>query len=130
MNSVSSAVGSKVFTTSLLPSSIRLAAVKPEPVSFLKRLSASATAPGSAESNWCLVSPVWSITICVAIVASRLLKGFRTGDAKTGTSLGEAWTNANCPPSFHLPVCGPSQDWIKVKNPDSPAMVRFREGRW
>jgi hypothetical protein len=31
MNRVSSAVGSKVFTTSLLPSSIRLAAVKPEP---------------------------------------------------------------------------------------------------
>src|ERR1700723_1026887 len=79
MNSVSSAVGSKVFTTSLLRSSIRLAAVKPEPVSSLKRLSASATAPGSAESNWCLVSPVWSITICVAILASRLLKRFRTG---------------------------------------------------
>jgi hypothetical protein len=48
MNSVSSAVGSKVFTTSLLPPSILLAAVKPEPVSSLKRLSASATAPGSA----------------------------------------------------------------------------------
>jgi bifunctional non-homologous end joining protein LigD len=25
---------------------------------------------------------------------------------------------------------GPSRDWIKVKNPDSPAMVRAREGRW
>jgi bifunctional non-homologous end joining protein LigD len=25
---------------------------------------------------------------------------------------------------------GPSRDWLKVKNPDSPAMVRFREGRW
>jgi bifunctional non-homologous end joining protein LigD len=25
---------------------------------------------------------------------------------------------------------GPSRDWIKVKNPDSPAIVRFREGRW
>jgi bifunctional non-homologous end joining protein LigD len=25
---------------------------------------------------------------------------------------------------------GPSRDWIKVKNPDSPAMVRYREGRW
>jgi bifunctional non-homologous end joining protein LigD len=24
---------------------------------------------------------------------------------------------------------GPSRDWIKVKNPDSPAMVRHREGR-
>jgi ATP-dependent DNA ligase len=24
----------------------------------------------------------------------------------------------------------PSRDWIKVKNPDSPAMVRHREGRW
>jgi hypothetical protein len=23
---------------------------------------------------------------------------------------------------------GPLRDWIKVKNPDSPAMVRFREG--
>jgi ATP-dependent DNA ligase len=25
---------------------------------------------------------------------------------------------------------GPSRGWIKVKNPDSPAMVRHREGRW
>jgi ATP-dependent DNA ligase len=25
---------------------------------------------------------------------------------------------------------GPSRDWIKVKNPDSPAMVRHRERRW
>jgi bifunctional non-homologous end joining protein LigD len=25
---------------------------------------------------------------------------------------------------------GPSRDWIKVKNPDSPAMVRHREERW
>jgi bifunctional non-homologous end joining protein LigD len=25
---------------------------------------------------------------------------------------------------------GPSGDWIKVKNPDSPAMLRAREGRW
>jgi hypothetical protein len=25
---------------------------------------------------------------------------------------------------------GPSRDWIKVKNPDSPAMIRAREGRW
>jgi bifunctional non-homologous end joining protein LigD len=25
---------------------------------------------------------------------------------------------------------GPSRDWIKVKNPDSPAVLRFREGRW
>jgi bifunctional non-homologous end joining protein LigD len=25
---------------------------------------------------------------------------------------------------------GPSRDWIKVKNPKSPAMVRHREGRW
>jgi bifunctional non-homologous end joining protein LigD len=25
---------------------------------------------------------------------------------------------------------GPSRDWIKVKNPDSPAMVRDREGNW
>jgi bifunctional non-homologous end joining protein LigD len=24
---------------------------------------------------------------------------------------------------------GPSRDWVKVKNPDSPAMVRAREGR-
>jgi bifunctional non-homologous end joining protein LigD len=24
----------------------------------------------------------------------------------------------------------PSWDWIKVKNPDSPAMVRAREERW
>jgi bifunctional non-homologous end joining protein LigD len=25
---------------------------------------------------------------------------------------------------------GPSGDWIKVKNPESPAMVRHRQGRW
>jgi bifunctional non-homologous end joining protein LigD len=25
---------------------------------------------------------------------------------------------------------GPSRDWIKVKNPDSPAMIRAREGEW
>ena len=25
---------------------------------------------------------------------------------------------------------GPSRDWIKVKNPESPAMVRHRDGRW
>lgn len=25
---------------------------------------------------------------------------------------------------------GRSGHWLKVKNPDSPAMVRFREGRW
>jgi bifunctional non-homologous end joining protein LigD len=25
---------------------------------------------------------------------------------------------------------GPSRDWIKVKNPDSPAMIRHREGNW
>jgi bifunctional non-homologous end joining protein LigD len=25
---------------------------------------------------------------------------------------------------------GPSRDWIKIKNPDSPALVRHREGRW
>jgi ATP-dependent DNA ligase len=25
---------------------------------------------------------------------------------------------------------GPSRDWIKVKNPDSPAMVRHRKGAW
>jgi bifunctional non-homologous end joining protein LigD len=25
---------------------------------------------------------------------------------------------------------GPSRDWLKVKNPDGPAMVRHQEGRW
>jgi ATP-dependent DNA ligase len=25
---------------------------------------------------------------------------------------------------------GPSRDWIKVKNPDSPAMIRPREAEW
>jgi bifunctional non-homologous end joining protein LigD len=25
---------------------------------------------------------------------------------------------------------GPSRDWIKVKNPDSPAMIRTREAEW
>ena len=28
-----------------------------------------------------------------------------------------------------LPI-GPSRDWIKVKNPDSPAMIRAREADW
>jgi ATP-dependent DNA ligase len=25
---------------------------------------------------------------------------------------------------------GPSRDWIKVTNPDSPVMVRHKEDRW
>jgi bifunctional non-homologous end joining protein LigD len=25
---------------------------------------------------------------------------------------------------------GPSREWIKVKNPDSPAMIRAREADW
>jgi ATP-dependent DNA ligase len=25
---------------------------------------------------------------------------------------------------------GPSRDWLKIKNPDSPAMVRAREVEW
>jgi ATP-dependent DNA ligase len=25
---------------------------------------------------------------------------------------------------------GPSRDWLKVKNPDSPAMLRVRAGTW
>jgi ATP-dependent DNA ligase len=25
---------------------------------------------------------------------------------------------------------GPSRDWLKVKNPDSPAMIRAREAEW
>jgi bifunctional non-homologous end joining protein LigD len=25
---------------------------------------------------------------------------------------------------------GPTRDWIKVKNPDSPAMIRAREAEW
>jgi bifunctional non-homologous end joining protein LigD len=25
---------------------------------------------------------------------------------------------------------GPSRDWLKVKNPDSPAMVRVGEAEW
>jgi ATP-dependent DNA ligase len=25
---------------------------------------------------------------------------------------------------------GPSRDWVKIKNPDSPAMVRARAGLW
>jgi ATP-dependent DNA ligase len=25
---------------------------------------------------------------------------------------------------------GPSQDWLKMKNPDSPAMIRAREAEW
>jgi bifunctional non-homologous end joining protein LigD len=25
---------------------------------------------------------------------------------------------------------GPSQDWLKIKNPDSPAMIRAREAEW
>jgi bifunctional non-homologous end joining protein LigD len=25
---------------------------------------------------------------------------------------------------------GPSRDWLKVKNPDSPAMIRARKAEW
>jgi bifunctional non-homologous end joining protein LigD len=25
---------------------------------------------------------------------------------------------------------GPSRDWLKVKNPDSPAMIRVRQTEW
>ena len=25
---------------------------------------------------------------------------------------------------------GPARDWLKVKNPDSPAMIRAREAVW
>jgi bifunctional non-homologous end joining protein LigD len=25
---------------------------------------------------------------------------------------------------------GPSKDWLKVKNPDSPAMIRARDAEW
>ena len=25
---------------------------------------------------------------------------------------------------------GPLRDWLKVKNPDSPAMIRAREAEW
>src|SRR5450631_4490573 len=50
MNSVSSAVGSKLLRISLFPSLNRLAAVKPAPVSILKRASACATAAASAGS--------------------------------------------------------------------------------
>jgi ATP-dependent DNA ligase len=25
---------------------------------------------------------------------------------------------------------GPSRDWLKVKNPDSPAMIRARDAEW
>jgi bifunctional non-homologous end joining protein LigD len=25
---------------------------------------------------------------------------------------------------------GPSRDWLKIKNPDSPAMIRAREAEW
>jgi hypothetical protein len=54
VNSVSSAVGSNPFRTSLN----RMAAVKLAPVSSLKRPSASATASASTGSNRCFVSPV------------------------------------------------------------------------
>jgi hypothetical protein len=30
-------------------------------------------------------------------------------------------------PALHV---GPSRDWIKMKNPDGPAMVRAREAEW
>jgi bifunctional non-homologous end joining protein LigD len=25
---------------------------------------------------------------------------------------------------------GPSRDWLKIKNPDGPAMIRAREAEW
>ena len=57
MNSVSSAAGSNFPTTLLCPGPVRSAAVKPAPVSALKRASASAAAAASAGSNWCLCIP-------------------------------------------------------------------------
>jgi hypothetical protein len=38
---------------------------------------------------------------------------------------------ATCDETPRLPYrSGPSKDWIKVKNPDSPAMIRAREAGW
>jgi hypothetical protein len=41
-------------------------------------------------------------------------------------SLADAWADTTTPPYRS----GPSRDWLKMKNPDSPAMVRHREDRW
>jgi hypothetical protein len=35
-----------------------------------------------------------------------------------------------CPTAARTYWFGPSRDWLKVKNPDSPAMIRAREVDW
>jgi hypothetical protein len=54
------------FTTAS-PDAVRTAAVKPTPVNSLKRFSAFKSASAFFASKLCRVSPVRSITICVAI---------------------------------------------------------------
>jgi hypothetical protein len=57
------------FTTAS-PDAVRTAAVKPAPVNSLKRSSAFKIASAYFASKLCRVSPVRSITICVAIGSS------------------------------------------------------------
>src|SRR5260221_10527375 len=66
-NSVSAALGSNVRFTTASPDAVRTAAVKPAPVNSLKRSSAFTSASAFFGSKLCRISPVRSITICVAI---------------------------------------------------------------
>jgi len=42
----------------------------------------------------------------------------------------DQYSHAERAAARRAPPIRPSRDWIKVKNPDSPAVVRAREGRW
>jgi len=55
------------------PEAVRVAAVKPAPVSALKRRSAFKRAFASYASKLCRVSPLWSMMIWVAIARISLM---------------------------------------------------------
>jgi ATP-dependent DNA ligase len=88
MNSVSSAVGSKLFRTLLLPA---------------PRVAADIAFNEHTDEDGATVFRHACKLGFEGIVSKRLNAPYRSG---------------------------PSRDWIKVKNPDSPAVVRAREGRW
>jgi hypothetical protein len=56
---------------------------------------------------------------------ARLLGKWRIGDALSVGLEGIVSKRLSAPYRS-----GPSRDWIKVKNPHSPAMIRAREAEW
>jgi hypothetical protein len=58
----------------------------------------------------------------------RLSSGPPVTDLPTGCKLGlEGIASKRLSAPYRS---GPSKDWLKVKNPDSPAMIRAREADW